>query len=100
MNKYQVPSVKCQVFCALVIILVGMVLLAREASAAVPCSGKPYDGHPALVVECLHQLSISGGHDPYPGPAGTPEPYPGPVMWTPGPTATREPIPTYPPPED
>lgn len=74
-------------------------LVAITAIPETPCTGNAYDGHPALVQECLHQLYV-GSNSSYPEPiVSTPGAYPPPnpvvtVIFI----GTREPIPTEPPP--
>jgi hypothetical protein len=77
----------------------------RQVWAADPCAGGVYANRPALIAECLHQLTIKSGTNdaypppieppPYPGPEG--QPVPDPV--TPKPSQTPRPpfVPTAPP---
>jgi hypothetical protein len=97
----------------MIVIVCALVLTGSiRVKAAGPCTGLKYDGHPALVQECLHQIIIkTNSLDPYPGPVVDPDPYhdpyPGPeatptagapILLTPYPTRTLPPMPTEPPP--
>ncbi len=87
-----------------------IVTMAQKVMAGEPCSGEKYEGHPALVAECLHAQQVGeGAGEAYPGPViNEPEPYPAPVSAptatqgtvvtaTQRPTSTPRPYPTEPP---
>ena len=72
----------------------------RQVAASGKCTGQAYEGHPALVWECLHMQSVkSDDNVPYPPPSGwNPTPYPEPGDSTqPLPTSAPRPFPTEPP---
>ena len=73
----------------------------RQVAAAGKCTGQVYEGHPALVLECLHVQSVkSDDNVPYPPPIPVWEPTPYPEPGDPPqplPTSTPRPLPTEPP---